>query len=114
MQGLTPLMEKKKIRCARNCFQCPICQNTLSVTASAETPSNVPSVLSMVTTGSPFYLTCGVCRWDSREIAMTFEKATGLACNYYFSQFLNFHNNNDDESSRRIQEIFRKKERKIA
>ncbi|CAG8460047.1 6146_t:CDS:2 [Racocetra fulgida] len=39
-------------------------------------PSN-PS--SAAASGAPYYLSCGVCRWDSQEIGMTFEKATGLA-----------------------------------
>ncbi|CAG8497472.1 6797_t:CDS:10 [Diversispora eburnea] len=77
----TASVKSERNRCARNCFQCPICQNTLSVTASAEAQSvtTVPSSLSMMASGAPFYLTCGVCRWDSQEIGMNFEKATGLA-----------------------------------
>ncbi|CAG8685002.1 20450_t:CDS:2 [Dentiscutata erythropus] len=62
---------------------CPICQNTLSVVASTEPPppqTSAPSNSSASTTsGAPYYLSCGVCRWDSQEIGMTFEKATGLA-----------------------------------
>nr|CAG8442245.1 14822_t:CDS:2 [Entrophospora candida] len=38
-------------------------------------PSATPALIS----GAPYYLSCGVCRWDSQEIGMTFEKATGLA-----------------------------------
>ncbi|CAG8694880.1 20668_t:CDS:2 [Cetraspora pellucida] len=79
----TASVKSERNRCARNCFQCPICQNTLSVVASTEPPppqtshpSNPPSAPA---SGAPYYLSCGVCRWDSQEIGMTFEKATGLA-----------------------------------
>ncbi|RIA96432.1 dynactin p62 family-domain-containing protein [Glomus cerebriforme] len=80
----TASVKSERNRCARNCFQCPICQNTLSVLPSSE-PQPPPSPISPTTvptvsaTGAPYYLSCGVCRWDSQEIGMTFEKATGLA-----------------------------------
>jgi dynactin 4 len=83
----TASVKSERNRCARNCFQCPICQNTLTVLASSE-PQPPPSPISPTTvptvsaTGAPYYLSCGVCRWDSQEIGMTFEKATGLACKY--------------------------------
>lgn len=65
------------IRCARNCFQCPICQNTLSVVAAQEaTPSATPA------SAGPYFLACNVCRWNSKEINMTFEKPTSLAREY--------------------------------
>lgn len=79
----TASVKSERNRCARNCFQCPICQNTLSVVASSEpqpTPLPIsPTVPTVSATGAPYYLSCGVCRWDSQEIGMTFEKATGLA-----------------------------------
>ncbi|CAG8511656.1 12928_t:CDS:2 [Acaulospora morrowiae] len=76
----TASVKSERNRCARNCFQCPICQNTLSVVASSEPPlANPPAALNMTPTGAPYFLSCGVCRWDSQEIGMTFEKATGLA-----------------------------------
>jgi len=83
----TASVKSERNRCARNCFQCPICQNTLSVLPSSE-PQPPPSPISSTpvptvsATGAPYYLSCGVCRWDSQEIGMTFEKATGLACKY--------------------------------
>ncbi|CAG8457776.1 2824_t:CDS:2 [Acaulospora colombiana] len=53
------------------------------VATSESSLSNAPAALTMTSTsastGSPYYLSCGVCRWDSQEIGMTFEKATGLA-----------------------------------
>ncbi|KAI8331304.1 dynactin p62 family-domain-containing protein, partial [Chlamydoabsidia padenii] len=55
-------------RCARNCFQCPVCLNTLAVNAST----------CQVNTG-PYLLVCNVCRWNSQEIGMLFERPTGLA-----------------------------------
>ena len=30
----------------------------------------------------PYFLACNVCRWNSKEIDMTFEKPTSLACKY--------------------------------
>ncbi|KAG9290787.1 hypothetical protein G9A89_011750 [Geosiphon pyriformis] len=80
----TASVKSERNRCARNCFQCPICQNTLSVVASTEPPlaspvTSTPQPVVAQTGGAPFYLFCSVCRWDSQEIGMTFEKATGLA-----------------------------------
>ncbi|KAJ2716392.1 hypothetical protein H4R19_000672 [Coemansia spiralis] len=55
--------------CARNCFQCPVCTQVLSV-VEEESAGNG---------GRPcFVLSCAVCFWDSREIAWEFEKATGI------------------------------------
>ncbi|KAI8150326.1 dynactin p62 family-domain-containing protein [Fennellomyces sp. T-0311] len=70
----TASVKSEKNRCARNCFQCPICQNTLSVVAAQEaTPSSTPA------SAGPYFLSCNVCRWNSKEIGMTFEKPTSLA-----------------------------------
>ncbi|KAI9244459.1 dynactin p62 family-domain-containing protein [Phascolomyces articulosus] len=70
----TASVKSEKNRCARNCFQCPICQNTLSVVAAQEaTPSSTPA------SAGPYFLSCNVCRWNSKEIDMTFEKPTSLA-----------------------------------
>ncbi|KAI0069722.1 hypothetical protein K474DRAFT_1609993 [Panus rudis PR-1116 ss-1] len=72
----------EKNRCARNCFMCPNCSNTLTVVAS-DPPDNgesrsSPIVLSAVGE-PPFFLYCNHCRWDSAEVDITFEKPTGLA-----------------------------------
>ncbi|CAG8436550.1 6213_t:CDS:2 [Ambispora gerdemannii] len=93
----TASVKSERNRCARSCFQCPICQNTLSVIASVEpssaTSPTVPTAPTALTAstaqppqpvaaqagGAPYYLLCGVCRWDSQEIKMTFEKPTGLS-----------------------------------
>ncbi|KAI8889768.1 hypothetical protein K501DRAFT_266554 [Backusella circina FSU 941] len=69
----TASVKSEKNRCARNCFQCPICQNTLSVVAAQEPTTAGPGP-------GPYFLACNVCRWSSQEIDMTFEKPTSLAC----------------------------------
>ncbi|KAI8086676.1 dynactin p62 family-domain-containing protein [Halteromyces radiatus] len=71
----TASVKSEKNRCARNCFQCPICHNTLAVVASKEATS---SSMSATNTG-PYFLACNVCRWNSQEIGMVFEKPTSLA-----------------------------------
>ncbi|KAI9365065.1 dynactin p62 family-domain-containing protein [Pilaira anomala] len=69
----TASVKSEKNRCARNCFQCPICQNTLSVVAAQEQAQSAgPGP-------GPYFLACNVCRWSSQEIDMTFEKPTSLA-----------------------------------
>ncbi|KAF8906152.1 dynactin p62 family-domain-containing protein [Mucidula mucida] len=71
----------EKNRCARNCFMCPNCRNTLSV-VSSDPPDPGDGRLS-IPVGSvgepPFFLFCNHCRWDSAELDITFEKPTGLA-----------------------------------
>ncbi|CAJ0914138.1 4998_t:CDS:2, partial [Entrophospora sp. SA101] len=61
------------------------------ITSTESTPSSLTSSTALITSadsttispetisGAPYYFSCGVCRWDSQEIGMTFEKATGLA-----------------------------------
>ncbi|KAI0297657.1 dynactin p62 family-domain-containing protein [Russula brevipes] len=66
----------EKNRCARNCFMCPNCRNTLSVVPSD--PPDVDDGRSLVGE-PPFFLYCNFCRWDSAEVDITFEKPTGLA-----------------------------------
>ncbi|KAI5120131.1 hypothetical protein M0805_001899 [Coniferiporia weirii] len=68
-------------RCARNCFQCPHCRNTLSVVPSDPPDEDVLSSSSQAGTMGepPFLLYCNNCRWDSAEVGTTFEKPTGLA-----------------------------------
>jgi dynactin 4 len=53
-------------RCARNCFNCPICTSQL-ITASM---GNVRD--------GPFILNCNYCMWTSLEIGIQFEKPTNL------------------------------------
>jgi uncharacterized protein YbaR (Trm112 family) len=72
-------------RCARNCFQCPICQNTLSVVAAQEQTQLITA--SSGPAPGPYFLACNVCRWSSQEIDMTFEKPTSLACKSMVTSF---------------------------
>ncbi|KAG8711875.1 hypothetical protein FRC09_020373 [Ceratobasidium sp. 395] len=72
----------EKNRCARNCFQCPHCHNTLSVVPSdppeRDPGSRLPIIINPVGE-PPFILYCSFCRWDSEEVGVSFEKPTGLA-----------------------------------
>ncbi|EIW59395.1 dynactin p62 [Trametes versicolor FP-101664 SS1] len=72
----------EKNRCARNCFMCPNCRNTLTVVPS-DPPDNGDSRMSPIVATAlgepPFFLYCNHCRWDSAEVGITFEKPTGLA-----------------------------------
>ena len=70
-----------KHRCARNCFMCPTCRNTLSVVPS-DPPDQGDGLMSIPVSAvgePPFFLFCNHCRWDSAEVGVTFEKPTGLA-----------------------------------
>ncbi|KAF8500875.1 dynactin p62 family-domain-containing protein [Russula emetica] len=72
----------EKNRCARNCFMCPNCRNTLSVVPSDPPDADDGRSLApnLSTIGEPpFFLYCSYCRWDSAEVDITFEKPTGLA-----------------------------------
>jgi Dynactin p62 family len=67
-------------RCARNCFLCPHCTNTLVVVAS-DPPPDLPPTSQAASVGEPpYYLACNFCKWDSKEINLAFEKPTGLSC----------------------------------
>ena len=67
-------------RCARNCFLCPSCKNTLIVVPS-DPPESADGRISTTNTlgDPPFFLYCSHCRWDSAEVGITFEKPTSLA-----------------------------------
>lgn len=67
-------------RCARNCFLCPCCRNTLSVVPSDPPEMEDGRSMPVSAVGEPpFFLYCNHCRWDSAEVGITFEKPTGLA-----------------------------------
>ncbi|OZJ01816.1 hypothetical protein BZG36_04815, partial [Bifiguratus adelaidae] len=68
-------VKSEKNRCARNCFECPDCFNTLSVVHDGEAAPNTASD----DNGEAYYLSCGFCRWNSRQIGITFAKPTSLA-----------------------------------
>ncbi|TKY86596.1 hypothetical protein EX895_004235 [Sporisorium graminicola] len=73
----------EKNRCARNCFECPCCQHTLSVVASDLNSQAAPGLDPTDPAASqgepPYYLACSFCRWDSKSIGLVFEKPTGLS-----------------------------------
>ncbi|GAA5944772.1 hypothetical protein JCM3775_006495 [Rhodotorula graminis] len=69
----------EKNRCARNCFQCPLCDHTLSVVASDPDPSLAPNTAAASVGEPPYLLACNFCRWDSKQVGITFEKPTGLS-----------------------------------
>ncbi|KAJ3368000.1 hypothetical protein GGF31_006957 [Allomyces arbusculus] len=136
-------VKNERNRCARNCFECPVCRSSLSVMAEPAppgtespaspqmsrtgTPGSPPSVRTPIPgtgamafsspglaglagrsaspglvgrAGSPgpsspsmsstslggapaappvrHFLQCGLCRWDSRDTGIVFERATGL------------------------------------
>ncbi|KAG4085291.1 hypothetical protein H8356DRAFT_1741157 [Neocallimastix lanati (nom. inval.)] len=65
-------------RCIRNCFQCPVCFNVLTVVSQKE---NLISPISPATPSDEqnlYYLMCNVCQWKSLEINLSFDKSTGL------------------------------------
>ena len=74
-------------RCARNCFLCPSCKNTLIVVPSDPPESPDGRIMSINTLGDPpFFLYCSHCRWDSAEVGITFEKPTSLASACSFTE----------------------------
>ncbi|ORY50881.1 hypothetical protein BCR33DRAFT_497613 [Rhizoclosmatium globosum] len=60
-------VKAERNRCARNCFECPTCLNTLTVVSALDG-------------GAVHYLACGVCRWESVEVGIKFDRPTGLLC----------------------------------
>ncbi|KAK3818285.1 MAG: dynactin p62 family-domain-containing protein [Linnemannia elongata] len=72
----TASVKSEKHKCSRNCFECPICQSTLSVVS--EDPDAGMITAGVVTPGQ-YHLACNMCQWNSQEIGMNFEKPTGLA-----------------------------------
>lgn len=69
--------------CARNCFLCPSCGHTCS-SSSDEVFSRAAS--SAAAEGQQqqqqpkYWLTCLSCKWSSKQVGITFDKPTGLAC----------------------------------
>ena len=80
-------------RCARNCFMCPNCRNTLSVVPSdppdADDGRSLAPNLNAIGE-PPFFLYCSYCRWDSAEVDITFEKPTGLAGESFSRSYSSF------------------------
>ncbi|EHY54597.1 hypothetical protein ABEF92_002052 [Exophiala dermatitidis] len=53
-------------RCPRNCFHCPICTSQM-ITTSIGDPRN-----------GPFILNCNYCMWNTLDVGIKFDKATGI------------------------------------
>ncbi|OAX84379.1 hypothetical protein ACJ72_01252 [Emergomyces africanus] len=67
------LLETKKpnnVRCARNCFNCPICTSPLSVTTLGSTDNGSQN--------GPWILSCGYCMWTTLDIGIKFDKPTNI------------------------------------
>lgn len=75
----TASVKGEKNRCARNCFLCPQCSNTLAVVATDPDPSIDPLQPTASVGEPPYYLACSACKWDSKEVGLVFEKPTGLS-----------------------------------
>ncbi|CAH7686139.1 dynactin p62 family-domain-containing protein [Phakopsora pachyrhizi] len=72
----------QKNRCGRNCFVCPLCQNTLSAVATDPPSSSYQDDYRtpQASIGEPpYFLACTFCRWDSKQVGISFEKPTFLA-----------------------------------
>ncbi|KAF9925095.1 hypothetical protein FBU30_005088 [Linnemannia zychae] len=72
----TASVKSEKHKCSRNCFECPICQSTLSVVS--ESPE-AGMITAGTTPSGQYHLACNMCQWNSQEIGMAFDKPTGLA-----------------------------------
>ncbi|KAI9601660.1 hypothetical protein H4Q26_001493 [Puccinia striiformis f. sp. tritici PST-130] len=75
-------IRSQKNRCARNCFLCPQCQHTLSAVATDPPSSSYgddPKAPQASLGEAPFFLACTFCRWDSKQVGISFEKPTFLA-----------------------------------
>jgi len=75
-------IRSQKNRCARNCFLCPQCQHTLSAVATDPPSSSYgddPQEPQASLGEAPFFLACSFCRWDSKQVGISFEKPTFLA-----------------------------------
>jgi hypothetical protein len=66
----------RRLRCARNCFNCPLCVNTLTVHASEPPPDDGSGP---APPEASYHLACNFCRWSSAETGLVFEKPTGIA-----------------------------------
>ncbi|KAI9099470.1 dynactin p62 family-domain-containing protein [Phlyctochytrium arcticum] len=77
----TASVKSEKNRCGRNCFECPVCQATLSVISTVEpTPKDAEDVEPAERPqANSHYLGCSSCHWDSREVGLEFERPTGIA-----------------------------------
>ncbi|CEH12361.1 Dynactin, subunit p62 [Ceraceosorus bombacis] len=74
-----PSVKESRGRCDRSCFECPICQTALNLVGSDNEKGIDPLHANASVGVPPYYLLCNVCKWDSKESSITFEKPTGLA-----------------------------------
>lgn len=58
-------------RCARNCFNCPICTAPLAV-------NTLENVTGNGTQQGPWVLSCGYCMWTTLDIGIKFDKPTNI------------------------------------
>ncbi|QKX56717.1 uncharacterized protein TRUGW13939_03823 [Talaromyces rugulosus] len=58
-------------RCARNCFNCPVCTAPLAVTTLDNTAENG-------TQQGPWILACGYCMWTTLDVGIQFHKPTNI------------------------------------
>lgn len=74
-----PSVKESRTRCDRSCFECPICQNALNL-VGADNEKGIDPLHASASVGvPPYYLLCNICKWDSKESGIVFEKPTGLA-----------------------------------
>ncbi|KAL2014310.1 hypothetical protein VTN00DRAFT_1835 [Thermoascus crustaceus] len=59
-------------RCARNCFNCPICTAPLAVTTLENTAAG------NATQQGPWVLSCAYCMWTTLDIGIKFDKPTNI------------------------------------
>ncbi|KAK2743659.1 hypothetical protein FQN57_004768 [Myotisia sp. PD_48] len=58
-------------RCARNCFNCPICTSPLAVTTLGSSDNGASQ-------NGPWILSCGYCMWTSLDVNIKFDKPTNI------------------------------------
>lgn len=58
-------------RCARNCFNCPVCTAPLAV-------NTLENVTGNGTQQGPWVLSCGYCMWTTLDIGIKFDKPTNI------------------------------------
>ncbi|KAH8595622.1 dynactin Arp1 p62 subunit RO2 [Bisporella sp. PMI_857] len=75
-------------RCARSCFQCPICTATLSVSSLEVPPTGLGA--EYATQSGPYVLNCTYCQWTSKEIGIQLEKPNSV-----FAQLAKIKNGGD-------------------
>jgi len=72
----------QKARCARSCFECPLCFHVLSIVGSD--PAHHGALTSPEASQgiAPFYLSCTCCRWDSKRLGLIADKPSDITLRY--------------------------------